>query len=106
MLARVSAGDAHTLLLDEPTTFLDPKLAHFTMQTLKALTAADLTVVAAINDINLVARYCDDILVIHQKKLLSYGSVRAILNPKLLREVFDIDSKRLEVGDYAQYLIV
>jgi iron complex transport system ATP-binding protein len=88
LLARALAQDAPVLLLDEPTASLD---INHQVRTLDLIASLDETVVAAIHDLELAARYCDRVA------LLSDGGVRAVGTPaevftaELLEPVFDVD---------------
>jgi iron complex transport system ATP-binding protein len=88
LLARALAQDAPALLLDEPTASLD---INHQVRTLDLIASLDETVVAAIHDLELAARYCDRVA------LLSDGAVRAVGTPgevftaELLEPVFDVD---------------
>lgn len=95
LLARALAQDAPALLLDEPTASLD---INHQVQTLDLVASLEETVVAAIHDLELAARYCDRVV------LLSDGAVRAVGTPaevftaELLEPVFDVD---VEVSENA-----
>ncbi|HVM28095.1 MAG TPA: ABC transporter ATP-binding protein [Mycobacteriales bacterium] len=79
------------LLLDEPTTYLD--LAH-------ALEVMDLvdalhedhgrTVVLVLHDLNLAARYSDQLVVMQDGRVVAQGSPREVLTAELLLEVFGL----------------
>ncbi|MFC7177388.1 ABC transporter ATP-binding protein [Halosegnis marinus] len=56
LLARALAQDAPALLLDEPTASLD---INHQVRTLDLVAGLDETVVAAVHDLDLAARYCD-----------------------------------------------
>lgn len=71
-LAMVLAQGADTLLLDEPTTYLDVAAAHETMALARRLNRErGITAVVVIHDIDLALRSCDHIVV------MGSGSVRA-----------------------------
>ncbi len=74
-VAQVLVGDPAILLLDEPTSALD--LRHqIELLTVVRGTVADGAhqAVVAIHDVNLAARYCDDLLVIKDGKALAHGT--------------------------------
>ena len=85
------------LLLDEPTTYLD--LAH-------ALEVMDLvdtlheehgrTVVMVLHDLNLAARYSDQLVVMKDGRVVAQGTPREVLSAELLLDVFGL---RAVVGD-------
>lgn len=64
-LAMAIAQEAETLLLDEPTTYLDVRAAHQTMELVRELNARrGTTVVAVIHDLDLALRACDELVVL------------------------------------------
>ena len=71
LLARALAQDTPVLVLDEPTASLDVDHAVRTLELVRDLLSDGRTVVAAIHDLNLAARYCDELV------LLAGGAVRA-----------------------------
>ena len=59
MLARALTQKTKYLILDEPTNHLDVK---YQLQLLKTIKEQNITVIAAIHDLNLAAMYCDYII--------------------------------------------
>ncbi|MEL6554561.1 MAG: ABC transporter ATP-binding protein [Cyanobacteria bacterium J06621_11] len=96
-LALALAQDPQILLLDEPTTFLD---IHYQLQLLTLLKQLNqqkkISIITVLHDINLAARHSDRIACLRQGKLWAVGEVSAILTPKLIQEVFDVDAAILE----------
>ncbi|GAB6862757.1 ATP-binding cassette domain-containing protein [Haloplanus litoreus] len=75
-LARALAQDTPVLLLDEPTSDLDVNHQVRTLELVADLVDEGRTVVAAIHDLDLAARYCDEL------RLLAGGSIRAAGTPE------------------------
>ncbi|AHB65043.1 corrinoid ABC transporter ATPase [Haloarcula hispanica N601] len=92
LLARALAQETPALLLDEPTASLDINHAVRTLELVRALVDDGKTAVAAIHDLNLAARYCDELV------LLAGGGVRAagrpadVLTSDTLRDAFDAET--------------
>ncbi|WP_336357673.1 ATP-binding cassette domain-containing protein [Haloarcula sp. CGMCC 1.6347] len=92
LLARALAQETPVLLLDEPTASLDINHAVRTLELVRALVDDGKTAVAAIHDLNLAARYCDELV------LLAGGGVRAagrpadVLTSDTLRDAFDAET--------------
>ncbi|MEF8974278.1 MAG: ATP-binding cassette domain-containing protein [Haloarcula sp.] len=92
LLARALAQETPTLLLDEPTASLDINHAVRTLELVRKLVEDGKTAVAAIHDLNLAARYCDELV------LLAGGGVRAagrptdVLTSDTLRDAFDAET--------------
>jgi iron complex transport system ATP-binding protein len=104
LIARALAQEPDLLLLDEPTANLD---VHHQIQVLDLVQGlvqqGDLTVVMAIHDLNLAARYCDRLVLLHEGELQGIGGPEAVLTSENLRTVFGIEAKlyRDPWGDWA-----
>ncbi|MCI0384609.1 ABC transporter ATP-binding protein [Streptomyces sp. CNQ085] len=91
-LARALAQQPYGLLLDEPTNHLDVK---HQLALLELLAGTDQTVVIALHDLSLAARFCDRLLLMHQGRLAAAGPPKDVLSPEHLARVFGVDA---EVG--------
>jgi len=80
------------LLLDEPTSNLDPAHAFSSLQHAHSLAQSGLTVVAIVHDINLAMPFADDIFAMKNGKVLFSGSRDKILTPQNLTELYDIET--------------
>lgn len=94
LIARVLAQEPEALLLDEPTASLD---VHHQVQVLDLVRdlvhEKGLSVVMAIHDLNLAARYCDQLVLLHQGRQVSVGAPEEVLTPENLRAVFNVEAK-------------
>ena len=106
-LSLALAQDAKTLLLDEPTTFLD---IHYQLQFLDLLKglnkAQKLSIITVIHDVNLAARYCDRIAVLKKGRLISLDSPRKVLTPELMKEAFQVETCQIETPVGVQICII
>jgi iron complex transport system ATP-binding protein len=93
ILARALAQQTKCLILDEPTNHLDVK---HQFQLLNLLKNLDMTVIAALHDLNLAVSYCDYIYVLKSGTLKGRGSSRELLTPEFLREIYEVDTKIIE----------
>ncbi|AFY71453.1 Iron-chelate-transporting ATPase [Thalassoporum mexicanum PCC 7367] len=93
-IAMTLAQNTNTLLLDEPTTFLD--LAH-QIEILDLLQELNYqegrTIVMVLHDLNQACRYADDLVAIKQGHIYNQGSPEAIMTEALLADVFGINCK-------------
>jgi len=93
LIARALAQRPRVLLLDEPTAFLDLKHRLQIYEILRRLSAqAGLTVVAVSHDLNLAARYGTRIVVLDRGRVAADGDPATLVNPDLLREVYETDA--------------
>lgn len=90
-IAMLLAQDAPTLLLDEPTSALD--IAH-QMEVLTLVRAlADMrgmSILLVLHDINLAARFCDEILALRAGHLLARGEPAQLMEPQTLEQIYGI----------------
>ncbi|GAA1591688.1 ABC transporter ATP-binding protein [Kribbella sancticallisti] len=90
-IALALAQDAETMLLDEPTTFLD--LAH-------QLEILDLvhdlnhdrgkTIVLVLHDLNLAARYAHHLIALKHGKVVAVGTPSEVVTAEVVEEVFGL----------------
>ncbi len=91
-LALALAQDPQVLLLDEPTTFLDLRYQLEVLEVIKQLNQTqNLGVITVLHDINLAARYSDQLVVMDQGCLRLVGSPTEVLTSNQLGEVFGIE---------------
>ncbi|TRX72939.1 heme ABC transporter ATP-binding protein [Pseudomonas mangiferae] len=95
-LARVLAqlwpgGEGRVLLLDEPTSMLDPLHQHTTLQAVSDFATQGAAVLVILHDLNLAARYCDRLVLLHEGRAHASGAVDEVLRVEPLRAVFGLD---------------
>ena len=90
MLARALAQEPRLLLLDEPTSNLDPRNQHEVMQTVRTIARENnICVITVLHDLNLAIRYCDRFLYLKDADLYSYGGME-IMTPEIIEEVYSM----------------
>ena len=92
-LAMVLAQNTPVVLLDEPTTYLDINHQVELMRLMGELRAQGKTVVAVLHDLNQASRYCDHLVVMANGHIMAQGTPEAVMNPGLLRTVFNVDTE-------------
>ena len=96
-LSLALAQDSKTLLLDEPTTFLDLRYQLQFLDLLKKINNEQkISIVTVIHDLNLAARYCDRIAILKNGELLAIDIPRKVLNKELVREAFQVETCQIE----------
>lgn len=92
VLAQLWPGEAgQTLLLDEPTSMLDPLHQHTTLQAVRAFADHGAAVLVILHDLNLAARYCDRILLLDNGRPHALDTPQQVLRPESLKAVFGLD---------------
>lgn len=92
LLARVFAGEPQIILADEPIAALDPYHQLHIMDLLRDQARAGGSVLAALHDLSLAARYCSRLLLINRGELVAAGEPVAVLTPQNLQQVYGIDA--------------
>jgi len=91
VLARALAQEAPILLLDEPTTHLDIGHQLDLLERVGALSRdRGVTVIAALHDLNLAARFAQRIVVLSRGRLHADGPSGAVLSEELLARVWGV----------------
>ena len=90
ILASALAQQPETLLLDEPTTFLDLKHQLSMYRLLAGLSRGGMLVVAVTHDLNLAFQFSDRVIVLDQGRIAADGAPGDVLNPELIDRVFGV----------------
>ncbi|TXK19899.1 ABC transporter ATP-binding protein [Homoserinibacter sp. GY 40078] len=106
-LAMALAQDTRTLLLDEPTTFLD--IAH-QIEALELLRLVNReqgrTIVAVLHDLNHAARYADRLIAMRDGKIVVEGPPNVALTAETVESVFDLPCRVLEDPETGTPLVI
>ena len=97
LLARALAVEAPVLLADEPIAALDPFYQLSMMEILKAEAKSGRTVITALHDLPLAARFATRIWVMHEGKIVTDAAPKDALSDATLAKVFGI---RAPVGGF------
>ncbi|GAK73265.1 ATP-binding cassette domain-containing protein [Agrobacterium rubi] len=90
-LAMLVAQDAQCLLLDEPTSALDIAHQIEVLSLVQRLSKErGLSVVLVLHDVNMAARFCDDIIALHSAKMISRGRPENIITPQMLQRIYGL----------------
>jgi iron complex transport system ATP-binding protein len=89
-LARALAQQPKLLLLDEPTSHLDIEAQLRVLGLLRRRADAGCTVLLALHDLNLAARFCDHLVVLKQGGVAAEGAPAEVLTAELLRDVYRV----------------
>jgi iron complex transport system ATP-binding protein len=88
-IAMTLAQDTDTVLLDEPTTYLDLSHQIEILDLLFELNQTEQrTIVMVLHDLNLACRYADHVVAVHDQNIFAQGSPETIMTAELVHEVF------------------
>lgn len=88
-LARALAQEPSVLVLDEPTTSLDVRHEMTTFELLHGLCADGATIVLATHNLNLAARYADDLLLLQHGLLVAHGAPELVVTAERISTVYE-----------------
>jgi iron complex transport system ATP-binding protein len=94
LIARALAQEPRLLLLDEPTANLDIQHQIGILNLVRGLIQQDgLGAVAAVHDLELAARFCDRVVLLHQGKRLADGSPEHVLTSDHIRAAYGVTAR-------------
>jgi iron complex transport system ATP-binding protein len=89
LIARVLVQETEAILLDEPTANLDIGRQEDILDLIKKLCRENnLTVLAAIHDLNLAAQYCDRLILIYKGRIHASGTPTEVITNANIKEVY------------------
>lgn len=98
-LARLLVGDAPLLIADEPGAALDIRHQLQLMQTFRQQADRGKTVILALHDLGIAARFCDRIVLLEHGHLRAQGTPEDVLTPAQVGDVYGVRSElRLRDG--------
>jgi iron complex transport system ATP-binding protein len=92
VLARAIAQETPVMVLDEPTASLDINHQVETLELVRELIGEGRTVIAAIHDLDLAARYCDRLVLLADGSVARDGPPSSVLTGGALAEAFDANA--------------
>lgn len=93
VLARGLAQEPEILLLDEPTSNLDIKHQMGVTKLLRDYAhESNVLVIMISHDLNIAAKYSDEVMMLHNKNIYAYGKPAEVITPDNIRKVYNIDS--------------
>lgn len=99
LIARAITQGATHLLLDEPTNHLDIRYQHEILALVRNL---PLTTLIVLHDLNLAARYCDELVLLDQGRVVAVGTPDEILMPDLIASTYGIGARRADAEGVVQ----
>ena len=98
VLASALAQTPKVLLLDEPTTFLDPQHQVALFRILRDLAAGGMLVIIVTHDLNFAVAYSQELLLLRGGVLRAVGPPEQVLDAATLRDVFSVEGELHQSG--------
>jgi iron complex transport system ATP-binding protein len=92
LFARARCQEAAVLLCDEPTANLDLRHGAQLFGILRAHARAGGAVLAAVHDLDLAARHCDRLVLLHGGRVLADGPPEQVLTPGHLETAYGVEA--------------
>ena len=89
-IARALVNEPELLLLDEPTTGLDPQARHLVWDRLYRLKKQGVTIVLTTHYMDEAEQLCDRLVVMDKAKIVAFGSPRSLIDQYSSREVLEL----------------
>ncbi len=102
ILARALINQPELLILDEPTTGLDPQSRHQVWEKLEALKATGLTVLLTTHYMEEAARLCDRLVIVDHGKILVEGSPQFLIDRHAGKNVVEIEGPDQALMDFVR----
>jgi lipooligosaccharide transport system ATP-binding protein len=95
-IARSLINEPEILLLDEPTTGLDPQARHVLWDRLFRLKQEGVTLILTTHYMDEAEQLCDRLVVMDHGRIVAHGSPRSLIEAHVTREVLEL---RFPVGE-------
>ncbi|WP_324011873.1 ABC transporter ATP-binding protein [Microbacterium sp. JZ37] len=86
-MARALAQHPEIVVLDEPTNHLDIR---YRLELLELLRSEVLTVVTALHDLYLPARFCDTVIVLQHGRITAAGAPEDVITAPLIEDAYGV----------------
>ena len=92
IIARALTQEPKIILLDEPTAFLDIQHQMEILELLSKLNRENgLTVVAVLHDINLAARFSNELLLLQEGRIIAEGLPEEVITSEIIKQAYGIE---------------
>ena len=105
LVARALINNPRLLILDEPTTGLDPQARHLVWQKLRQLRGEGVTMLLTTHYMDEAAQLCDRLVVMDSGKILEEGTPRELIERHVLPRVIELRDMGADKARVAQALV-
>jgi lipooligosaccharide transport system ATP-binding protein len=92
-IARALINDPEFIMLDEPTTGLDPQVRHLIWTRLRKLKASGKTLLLTTHYMDEAERLCDQLVVIDRGRIVTQGSPRGLISEHVEPHVLEVQGE-------------
>jgi len=96
--ASILAMNADILVIDEPTSQLDPQGTQDVFEIIRGLRGSGKTILLVEHKVDLIAEYCDEVLVMREGRIVRHGSAKDVLSAADLAQVGAIQPQAALLG--------
>ncbi|MEN6624585.1 MAG: ATP-binding cassette domain-containing protein [Smithella sp.] len=91
IIARALINQPNLLILDEPSTGLDPQSRHQVWERLEALKKQGITILLTTHYMDEAAHLCDDLVIMDRGKILAQGSPQALISEYTGHHIIEVN---------------
>jgi lipooligosaccharide transport system ATP-binding protein len=102
IIARAMMNDPRLLILDEPTTGLDPQARHLIWEKVRELKRKKVTVILTTHYMDEAERLCDRLVIMDHGKIILEGRPRELIEQVIGTDVMEIDVPTDEMESYVK----
>lgn len=95
-IARAIVQDSPVMLMDEPSSALDPGHVSSLFSSLRGMANRGHAVIVTVHDVNLAAMFADKVWLMDEGRLVKYGNPEDILSRERLSQVYGVDFRRYD----------
>ncbi|MEE8423966.1 MAG: ATP-binding cassette domain-containing protein [Thermodesulfobacteriota bacterium] len=99
LIARALVNDPDLLILDEPTTGLDPQARHLIWQKLRGLKKIGVTMILTTHYMEEAAQLCDRLVIMDMGKILTEGDPKKLIHEHIGSDVLEIRVDGVNLDD-------
>ncbi|NLK25163.1 MAG: ABC transporter ATP-binding protein [Euryarchaeota archaeon] len=99
LLAKAVVQCPRVMLVDEPSAHLDLRYKLEVMEHLRDLLGDKVTIVIASHDLNLLAKYCDKVMILSEGRIVAIGTPEEVITPEVVEQVYGVEVAVLKDGN-------
>lgn len=102
VIARALINKPELIILDEPTTGLDPQSRHQLWERLEKLKKEGITILLTTHYMDEAARLCDDLVIMDHGKILAQGSPQALISEYTGENIIEVAEPEEEMRAFSR----